>query len=790
MSHVSQRLACACALAVVGSLLAPLPARAQAHGAVRGRVVAAADGSPVGRATVTLTAARGGGSQRATSDEDGWFAFPLVEPGEHRVSATSAGFATRDVRVTVEPRDVSTIDLALALANVDIDLTVAGVADRVSTHSPGSTVLSSDDLESLPAFQRASLTDAIVTSAPGMIRGHDDFVHVRGQEVALNPLINGVSFWENPHAVFSAGVDPGLIASANVMTGGFPAEYGNRFGGVIDIVTKSGFDLGHRGAVDASAGASGRRRLSGEIGGARGAVGYFVSGSVSETDRFLSPPEPDAVHDEGRTGHVFAQVDGSLGARGWLRAVLMVDGSANQIPVTRQDVLLRPAALATQRSRQQTAVVGWTRAWSAATLSVTGYQRWSDARLDPAAGPLTARAAWTRELHTLGAKADATRVSGRHAVKAGVDAVRLRPEENVAYDYSGYRELTHLLGLPHIHVAGQRIDFSGHDTGYQVSGYVQDTMQLGRRVTLDAGVRLDRHALLVTSTHASPRVNLAVRVGEAIAHASYNRYFVPPPIEGLLSSSAGLTQRINEIAVALPALAPTIDDQLEAGVTMPLPGVRLAATGYVRATDHPVHTTVWPDSRIYSYASFDRARAYGAELRADLRLPARLGITGGLNYAAGRVYFHNPVTGGFITEAAHVTDTSRFLAPMDQTHTLTARAGYRHARSGAYVATSLEYGSGTPIGHGGGDHAHAPGDADHAHGGPASDAARVDGHVTANVSLGVDLLRRGSGSPRLTVRVDVENVANRPYVIARESAFTPAQFSVPRMATATVRVEF
>jgi hypothetical protein len=45
------------------------------------------------------------------------------------------------------------------------------------------------------------------------IRGTNDtnckgLVHVRGQEVALNTMINGVSFWENPHAIFSGGVAP------------------------------------------------------------------------------------------------------------------------------------------------------------------------------------------------------------------------------------------------------------------------------------------------------------------------------------------------------------------------------------------------------------------------------------------------------------------------------------------------------------------------------------------------------------------------------------------------------
>ena len=66
-----------------------------------------------------------------------------------------------------------------------------------------------------------------------MIRGHDDFVHIRGHEVAMNPSINGVQFWENPHAVFSPGLGVDYIESMNVMTGGYAAEYGNRFGGTL-----------------------------------------------------------------------------------------------------------------------------------------------------------------------------------------------------------------------------------------------------------------------------------------------------------------------------------------------------------------------------------------------------------------------------------------------------------------------------------------------------------------------------------------------------------------------------
>src|SRR5438128_12044485 len=116
----------------------------------------------------------------------------------------------------------------------------------------------------------------IAVAAQGMIRSHDDFVHVRGHEVALNTFINGVSFWENPHSVLSAGLSPDIIQSVNVMTGGFPAEYGNRFGGALDIVTKSGFSMNNEGALTLGGGSALRSNVAIEYGGHRVRVAYFM----------------------------------------------------------------------------------------------------------------------------------------------------------------------------------------------------------------------------------------------------------------------------------------------------------------------------------------------------------------------------------------------------------------------------------------------------------------------------------------------------------------------------------
>ena len=72
----------------------------------------------------------------------------------------------------------------------------------------------------------------------------------------------------------------------------------------------------------------------------------------------------------------------------------------------------------------------------------------------------------------------------------------------------------------------------------------------------------------------------------------------------------------------------------------------------------------------------------------------------------------------------------------------------------------------------------------------AAAATRVPGHSTANISLGIDVLRGATRRPKLSFQIDVENVGNNLYLIAQESEFTPGQFSIPRLVSVTAKLRF
>src|SRR5436190_23091509 len=88
-------------------------ARAQSEATIRGQVVAAADGSSLPKAAVTLTAISKGESTQTIADAAGRFLFQQLTPGEYVVSGSADGFAPREVQVVVDPREVRMVTLAL-----------------------------------------------------------------------------------------------------------------------------------------------------------------------------------------------------------------------------------------------------------------------------------------------------------------------------------------------------------------------------------------------------------------------------------------------------------------------------------------------------------------------------------------------------------------------------------------------------------------------------------------------------------------------------------------------------
>jgi hypothetical protein len=742
----------ACAMLWISALAATAPGQQRITGEVTDKTTR----KPVA-ATIRLESDLLTGERVTQPDADGRFSFAGLSPGRYTVTASAEEFYSERITVALSPRATSDISFELTpVAKLNEQVTVSAEPKLLDEQQAATvSTIDRDDIVHLPAARRTQLTDIVTPYIASAVGSHDNLVHLRGNELSLNNFVNGVSFFDNPHQLFTPGLSPEIIQSVNVITGGFPAEFGNRFGGVLDIVTRSGFDANNHGSITAGGGNYLRDNVSINYGGHTEKFGYFLFAQAFQNDRFLNTPEPLRFHDRGRGSRSFVQLDFRPDSNDFIKLMLTADGTNFELPNTTEDELRGRDFF--QRNREQTAVLSWDHTFSAsAAISTSLYERLAGTRLLPTSDPFSIEAQGVRNNLTVGAKSDYSLFIGsQHAIKTGLDLTLLGLREDFSFDPRANG------------IEIGPLDFRGRKTGGQVSFYFQDQIRPFKNFTANLGLRYDQYSTVLSGHALSPRINLAYSLsgGHTVIHFAYNRFFSPPPIENLLlSARLGFGGEPPQISRS---------NHFEAGVSHSIKDrVVLRLTGYWRSDKNSFETTELANVRIFAPTSFARGKAYGLEFIAHLAEIQRLGLSGYFSYTAQRAFQTGPVSGGFTVE--EVAPGERGPAAFDQIHTSVAGLTWRERHSGFWASTQLEYGSGTP--------ATLP----NAEGEEVS--VRLPEHFVANFYFGLDLWRESRHS--VSLQFNLENATDRIFQIAKESEFTPIQFSPPRFISGSVTLHF
>lgn len=193
--------------------------------------------------------------RESTTNQDGYFRFPLLQVGEYQLLVSAAGFA-----------DYQRIGIRLSVgtqARVEVPLSVAGTAETVQVTADASMVL---------AGQGASgevLNEEAVRTLPITSRNVYNF-HLVGPGVKGLPstgfgttqfLVGG----HNRMAWSMDGLDnsqrrtnrqirlvistPENVEEMQVLTGAYSAEFGRAAGGVINVISRSGTNAYRYGAM-------------------------------------------------------------------------------------------------------------------------------------------------------------------------------------------------------------------------------------------------------------------------------------------------------------------------------------------------------------------------------------------------------------------------------------------------------------------------------------------------------------------------------------------------------------
>ena len=206
---------------------------------IRGQVLDARSGKPIPAARLELLPI---GSVQ-WSDAHGQFSFGPVPEGVYTLRAEAPEFDARDVPELSVSRAGATVELRLVPTTTELAEVVVATSRYAVDRSGsfGSVLLDGETLAAQPSIGE----DAIRSLArlPGIAQsGASAQSSIRGGESSeVLILLDGFPLRQAFHmpgyqSVFGV-LDPGLIAEAEVYTGGFPARYGNRMAGVFDLQT-------------------------------------------------------------------------------------------------------------------------------------------------------------------------------------------------------------------------------------------------------------------------------------------------------------------------------------------------------------------------------------------------------------------------------------------------------------------------------------------------------------------------------------------------------------------------
>jgi len=522
---------------------------AAAHaGQVRGRVVGP-DGKPLPGVEVVLANDLVGYREQVTSGADGAFRFTNVPDNPYHLTASLEGMGGAHVDVDVRgslpvEREVKLTPAFSASTTVTAEREpVAVETDDSSSHVDIDKSL----VERFPAAVASRAFEAIVLSAPGFSQDENGRYHFQGGHSQQLLVVDGQPIGDQVGITFSNSLNPQIAQGVEIVTGGIPAEYGEKANGVINLTTRSALGQnGWKGDASLGAGSFGTAEGSLAIGHGTSSSGLFLNLNGSRSDRFLDPVSFDALHDHGDTRRGFLRYDRSSPSGS---DSLRFTGTGG---VTDRDVTNLPsqeAAGQNQRvhSTDWNANLGYQRVLSGSVvLEAQLYGRDNRLQLLPSAGDTPVTAEQNRSLANQGVNASLAGAAGSHQWKAGIQAKRFPIRESFRFGITdpGFNDpasdgFNPNLAPYDLTRGGSFFDFSGQRTGRYLAGYAQDSWKI-RNLTVNAGLRYDENRLFRSESLIEPRLGIAYYIPRTntVLRASYDRMLITPEYENILLSSS------------------------------------------------------------------------------------------------------------------------------------------------------------------------------------------------------------------------------------------------------------
>lgn len=719
--------------------------------------------------------------QGLDTDPQGALVVKRLPFGTYRLAISRSGFAPFASLVEVKSALPADVHVMLTIAAIQTQVSVTSESTLLNPHQTMTIHrIGADALDQrTTALPGRSLLD-LVNTQPGWLLEANGILHPRGSEYQTQYVVDGLPMTDNRSPAFAPELGADDVHAMNILTGGYPAEYGRKLGGVIEVVTTAQSRRGLHASVAVSAGSFDTANAEGIVEHVSSTTTLSAAAGFAATDRYLDPPVEENHTNRGSISNASVHLEHDVTPSDRF-GVIVRRGRASFL-VPNEHVQQEAGQRQDRRSQETVGQFSYQRVVSSKVVGdVRGMARevsagfWSNA----ASTPIVAEQdRGFREIYLKGA---ISAQLGAHELKTGGELSAGTVRERFGYRITDPGQFDPGTST--------EFDFDERRSDREQALFIQDRIRFGSW-TVDAGLRWDRYHLVVNDRAFSPRLAVAwswPAAGLAL-RASYDRAFQTPAFENLLLASSEAVDALVDDVVRLPVPA-SRGNFYEAGLSKIVGGLRVDASYFSRQVGNVGDDDVLLNTGVSFPIAFRHADIKGAEVKLDL--PNWKKWSGFVSYSHLRGVGDLPITGGlFLGEEGTelLQSTERFAVTQDQRHTLRGRASYRFVPSG-WAAVAASYGSGLPFE----DFDDDLEEAAEQFGQRVVDrvnfeTGRVRPSLSLDASLGVVVAKTERHSLRL--QAEVRNLTNRLDVINFSGLFSGTALAPPRSLAIRLRANF
>ena len=716
------------------------------------------------------------------ADSDGRYIVQDLPFGIYRLGLSAEGFEQWTDLIEIRSEVPVRLSVTLGVAAVTTQVQVSDLATLVDPYGTGTVYpigkqTIGENLAGQPGRELSNLVDEL----PGWLYEANGVLHPRGSEYDVQYVVDGLPLTENRSPAFAPAFEANDVGSMRVLTANYPAEYGRKLGGIVEVITEKNAPAGVHGQLDTGGGSFATVNGSAGLSYVRRKERFSTSGDGFHTERYVDPPVLENYTNRASAGGFAASYERNFPDRDRLRVSVRHNAVRFLVP----NELVQQAAGQRQdlTNVETSGQIYFQRTISPDLfLSLSGSVRDAFATLASSQLSTPVIVAQDRGYREGYVRGDLAGHHGHQDWKVGVDSTFSPVHEELQYTITDPTQFD--PGTQ------RQFQFSDHRWDIEPSTYAQDQIHL-KNWNISAGVRFDRYSFVVHESAWSPRLGVS-RYFPSLnlsIHASYDRVFQTPAVENLLLASSSQLDSVDPIVVRLP-VRPARANYFEGGVTKAFFGkLRLDANVFRRGFRDYSDDDVLLDTGVSFPIAFSKARIIGEELR--LELPQLGRFSGYLSYANQSGVGQGPITGGLFLgsdAASGLTDTSRFAVSQDQRNTARARVRFQAHRR-LWLALGGQYGSGLPADIG----RSAPNFLLAQYGAAIFDRVNLDrGRVrpsfSTSAAAGLALYRKEQRSA--SFQIQAANVADRVNVINFASLFSGTAVAPQRSFSARLELTF